>query len=187
MSNRWVALAIIFASFIQFTLNWFCIIPAFGAIVGELRLSFAQVGGIVGAFIAGYGIAHIPGGSIAERYGMRAAMLLGIAVETAGAGLSAWAPTLGTLLAARRAEEGGSWLVRVSLAGTGRWLRDLGRLEEGFAAGVPTMAELGDLLETTDSGFGRLTALRHSGQLAETPPHWALPSVPLGTHRAEWV
>ncbi len=93
--------------------------------------------------------------------------------------------TLAALL--RRAEEGGSWLVRVSLAGTGHWLRGLGRLEDGFAASVPTMADLGPLLETTDSGFGRLTALRHSGQLAETPPYWALPSVPLGTHKAEWV
>lgn len=93
--------------------------------------------------------------------------------------------TLAALL--RRAEEGGSWLVRVSLAGTGRWLRGLGRLEDGFAAGIPAMAELGDLLETTDSGFGRLTALRHAGQLAETPPHWALPAVPLGTHEAAWT
>ena len=43
MTNRWAALAIIFVSFIQFTLNWFCIIPAFGSIVGEMGLSFAQV------------------------------------------------------------------------------------------------------------------------------------------------
>lgn len=124
MNNRWVALAIIFASFIQFTLNWFCIIPAFGAIVGEMRLSFAQVGGIVGAFIAGYGIAHIPGGWIAERYGMRTAMLLGIAVETAGAGLSAWAPTLGTLLAARFVcGVGGSIYLGSAVGLTAAWFR----------------------------------------------------------------
>ena len=71
MNNRWVALAIIFVSFLQFTLNWFCIIPAFGSIVGEMHLSFPQVGVIVGTFIAGYGIAHIPAGWIAERFGMR--------------------------------------------------------------------------------------------------------------------
>lgn len=124
MNNRWVALAIIFASFIQFTLNWFCIIPAFGAIVGEMRLSFAQVGGIVGAFIAGYGIAHIPGGSIAERYGMRTAMLLGIALETAGAGLSAWSPTLGTLLAARFVcGVGGSIYLGSAVGLTAAWFR----------------------------------------------------------------
>ncbi|WP_135470311.1 CoA transferase [Crenalkalicoccus roseus] len=86
----------------------------------------------------------------------------------------------------RRAEEGGSWHVRVSLAGTGRWLRGLGRLREGFAARVPGIGEIGDLLEEHDSGFGRLTALRHAGRLSGTPPRWDLPSVPLGTHPPRW-
>ena len=93
--------------------------------------------------------------------------------------------TLAALL--RRAEEGGSWLVRVSLAGTGRWLRGLGRLSEGFAVRAPAMEDIAHLLEDSDSGFGRLTAMRHAGQLAATPPHWDLPSVPLGRHPAAWV
>jgi len=88
--------------------------------------------------------------------------------------------TLAALL--RRAEEGGSWRVSVSLAGTGQWLRRLGRIEGAFGVPVPGMEALGDLLETGPSAFGTLTALRHSGLLAETPPHWALPPVPLGTH-----
>ena len=92
--------------------------------------------------------------------------------------------TLAALL--RRAEEGGSWHVRVSLVGTGMWLRGLGRLQEGFASPVKDMADIDDLLEQGDSGFGRLTAMRHAGQLAETPPFWDAPSVPLGTHPAEW-
>ena len=94
----------------------------------------------------------------------------------------------GTLAALmRRAEEGGSWLVRVSLAGTATWLRGLGRVAGDWALKAPEMAALEDLLEQTPSGFGRLTALRHSGWLPETPPHWALPAVPLGTHRAAWA
>lgn len=93
--------------------------------------------------------------------------------------------TLAALL--RRAEEGGSWLVRVSLAGTGRWLRGLGRLPDGFAAQAPGISDIADLLEESESGFGRLTAMRHAGQLAETPPRWDLPSMPLGTHEARWA
>ncbi|GAA0566763.1 CoA transferase [Craurococcus roseus] len=93
--------------------------------------------------------------------------------------------TLAALL--RRAEEGGSWHVRVSLAGTGAWLRGLGRLETGFAAPAPRFGEIGDLLEESDSGWGRLLALRHSGVLEGTPPRWALPSVPLGTHAPAWA
>ena len=88
----------------------------------------------------------------------------------------------------RRAEEGGSWHVRVSLAGTGAWLRGLGRLEEGFAGpAAPRFEEIGELLEDSDSGWGRLKALRHSGRLDRTPPRWALPSVPLGTHAPAWA
>jgi crotonobetainyl-CoA:carnitine CoA-transferase CaiB-like acyl-CoA transferase len=87
----------------------------------------------------------------------------------------------------RRAEEGGSWLVRVSLAGTGAWLRGLGRLADGFAAPDPGIDDVGDLLEESDSGFGRLRALRHSGRLEGKPPRWDLPAMPLGTHAAAWA
>ena len=66
-----------------------------------MHLSFPQVGVIVGTFIAGYGVAHIPAGWIAERFGMRSAMLLGIALESAGAGVTAWAPSFETLLVGR--------------------------------------------------------------------------------------
>ncbi len=125
MANRWVALAIIFLSFIQFTLNWFCIIPAFGGIAGEMHLSFNQIGLIVGAFIAGYGIAHIPGGWIAERYGMRAAILLGIGVETAGAGMTGWAPSYETLLVGRLlCGVGGSVYIGSAVGLTAAWFHD---------------------------------------------------------------
>ena len=43
-----------------------------------------------------------------------------------------------------------------------------------------------DLLEEADSGFGRLTFVRHAANLSETPPRWSRPSVPLGTHPPAW-
>lgn len=93
--------------------------------------------------------------------------------------------TLAALL--RRAEEGGSWLVRVSLIGTALWLRRLGRLADGFAVPAPRFEEIGDLLEEGGSGFGQLTALRHSGRLEATPPFWPLPAMPLGSHEPAWT
>lgn len=86
----------------------------------------------------------------------------------------------------RRATEGGSWHVRVSLARTGLWLRSLGRVPGGLAAHDPTAADIADLLEETASGFGRLTAIRHAAEMAETPAFWARPAVPLGTDPAAW-
>ncbi|EHL95279.1 III protein, CoA-transferase family [Acetobacteraceae bacterium AT-5844] len=86
----------------------------------------------------------------------------------------------------RRAVEGGSWQVDVSLAATGKWLRGLGRLEGGFAAHDPSRDDCREFLEESDSGFGRLNAVRHAGMLRDTPPFFARPSVPLGTDAAEW-
>ena len=94
---------------------------------------------------------------------------------------------LGALAALiRRATEGGSWHVQVSLAQTGHWLRGLGRAREGFACADPTLTEVADLLEEGPSGFGRLLAVRHAAQMSETPSHWSRPSVPLGTHAPAW-
>lgn len=85
----------------------------------------------------------------------------------------------------RRAESGGSWHVRCSLAQTGTWLRRLGRID-GVNCADPDFSDVRDLMEETPSGFGTLTALRHAATLSETPPLWARPSVPLGTHPPAW-
>lgn len=93
----------------------------------------------------------------------------------------------GAMLALRRqAEEGGSWLVRVSLAQTGEWLARLGRLERGVEAPEQTRDGVGDLLEASDSGFGRMEAVRHAARLAATPPAYARAAVALGSHAPAW-
>jgi crotonobetainyl-CoA:carnitine CoA-transferase CaiB-like acyl-CoA transferase len=87
---------------------------------------------------------------------------------------------------ARRHTEGGSWHVRVSLAQTGHWLRNLGRLPDGLQIPDTTLEAVKDLLATTPSGHGVLTAVRHSGLLTRTPARWDRPAMPLGTHSADW-
>jgi len=86
---------------------------------------------------------------------------------------------------ARRATQGGSWHVRVSLAQTGHWIRGLGRID-GLSAPDPSFGDVRDRLEESESGFGKLTAVRHAAVMSETPPRWARPSVPLGTHEPRW-
>jgi crotonobetainyl-CoA:carnitine CoA-transferase CaiB-like acyl-CoA transferase len=85
----------------------------------------------------------------------------------------------------RRAAQGGSWHVRVSLAQTGHWLRGLGRIE-GMHCRDPGFHDVRDRLDETASDFGRLTAVRHAADMSETPPHWLRASVPLGTHAPAW-
>lgn len=87
----------------------------------------------------------------------------------------------------RRMREGGSWHVEVSLARTGRWIRDLGRVDGGFDVPVPLAADVADLMETSESGWGRMNAVRHAAMLPATPARWIRPSVPLGGHAAAWA
>ncbi|MCX7383875.1 MAG: CoA transferase, partial [Alphaproteobacteria bacterium] len=88
--------------------------------------------------------------------------------------------TMAALL--RRAREGGSWKVSVSLAATARWLRGLGRLPVGLAAPEMTQEGIADFLEVT----GAVTAVRHAAQLSETPAFWHAPAAPLGSSAPAW-
>src|SRR5216117_3533002 len=90
---------------------------------------------------------------------------------------------------ARRAREGGSWLVRISLAQVGKWLVDLGEVPAASLKGVPeefSMAELDGWSTVSETPSGRLRHLKTAVQLSETPPYWARPAVPLGYHRPVW-
>ena len=86
----------------------------------------------------------------------------------------------------RRAEEGGSWRVRISLARTGHWIRGLPRVEGGFAVANPTQDDVADLLEKHESGFGPLTTARHAAVLEGIAAHPG-PAMPLGSSEAAWA
>jgi crotonobetainyl-CoA:carnitine CoA-transferase CaiB-like acyl-CoA transferase len=104
--------------------------------------------------------------------------------------LTGYLMAFGAMVAlARRAREGGSWLVRISLAQTGRWLVGRGEVSEAELKGVPqefTRAELERWTMVSDTPMGRLGHLAPVVRLSETPPRWARPSVPLGHHEPVW-
>ena len=87
---------------------------------------------------------------------------------------------------ARQSREGGSWHVRVSLAQTGRWLWNLGRVADGFKTEDLKAETVMPLIEEVASGFGPLRSVRHSAALSKTPPFWARPAMPLGSHPPQW-
>src|SRR6266853_2361543 len=87
---------------------------------------------------------------------------------------------------ARQSREGGSWHVRVSLAQTGRWLWNLGRVTDGFKTEDLKDECVKPFIEEIPSGFGPLRSVRHSAALSKTPAFWARPAMPLGSHPAEW-
>jgi crotonobetainyl-CoA:carnitine CoA-transferase CaiB-like acyl-CoA transferase len=87
---------------------------------------------------------------------------------------------------ARQAREGGSWHVRVSLAQTGDWLRNLGRVADGFKIEDLKAEAVAPWMEEIPSGFGPLRAVRHAAMLSKTPAFWASPAMPLGSHPPQW-
>jgi hypothetical protein len=86
----------------------------------------------------------------------------------------------------RQSREGGSWHVRVSLAQTGRWLWNLGRVTNGFKTEDLRKDAIGPFLEEVPSGFGSLSSVRHSAALSKTRAFWARPAMPLGSHLPQW-
>ncbi|AWM00264.1 CoA transferase [Bradyrhizobium amphicarpaeae] len=87
----------------------------------------------------------------------------------------------------RQVREGGSWHVRVSLAQTGRWLWNLGRLDGGLnTPDLTGEAVHAAFIESMPSGFGMLKAVRHAALLSATPARWSRPAMPLGSHPAQW-
>ena len=104
--------------------------------------------------------------------------------------LTGYLMAFGAMVAlARRAREGGSWLVRISLAQTGRWLVGRGQVPESELKDVPkefTPEEVEQWSMTSDTPMGKLRHLGPVVRLSETPPRWTRPSVPLGYHEPVW-
>lgn len=86
----------------------------------------------------------------------------------------------------RQAREGGSWQVRVTLAGVARWLRSLGPVAVRAQEWDQPRPDITPYLETLDSGFGRMRAVRHCAVLSRTAPGWERAAVPPGTDAPRW-
>lgn len=89
----------------------------------------------------------------------------------------------------RRVHEGGSWLVRISLAQVGRWLVSQGEIPEADLKNIPaefTPEEIASWSTVSDTPMGKLGHLGPVLSLSETPPRWVRTSVPLGHHDAVW-
>jgi len=104
--------------------------------------------------------------------------------------LTGYLMAFGALVALqRRTREGGSWLVRISLAQTGSWLVGHGQIPEAGLKDVAaefTAEELDRWSMASETPVGRLQHLGPVVQLSETPPRWARPSVPLGHNDSVW-
>ena len=80
-------------------------------------------------------------------------------------------------------------MVRISLAGTGHWIRRHGLLEPSVFGNAPDELpdnELESLMTESESPLGRLSHLAPVVQMSETPARWVKPAVPLGSSPPVW-
>lgn len=84
----------------------------------------------------------------------------------------------------RQREEGGSWMIRGSLAQTGHFLTSLGQVDH-LDHPEPTDSEVAPYLTRSSSSFGELTHVAAQGRL-DGRVSYDLPPVPVGTHPPAW-
>ena len=94
----------------------------------------------------------------------------------------------GALLAlARRAREGGSYHVRVSLCQTAMMIYRNGKTHHDNAPHELSVKEIEDLSIVSKTHLGEVKHLAPILDLSETPPFWEMPTPKLGENRARWV
>jgi crotonobetainyl-CoA:carnitine CoA-transferase CaiB-like acyl-CoA transferase len=92
---------------------------------------------------------------------------------------------LGAMMALRRrATEGGSWLVTASLSQTSMWFYRLGT--ELDRAAATSIGNVTAMMQACDTAYGHMQRLQPALRMSETPPHWTIPSAPLGSGEAIW-
>jgi crotonobetainyl-CoA:carnitine CoA-transferase CaiB-like acyl-CoA transferase len=121
-------------------------------------------------------------GIAAEQGGLESPRLLPAAATDY---ITGYLGAFGALVALeRRAREGGSYEVRVSLARSAMWLLASERVD-GTASGLDAEA-LAARMTSTDVEGGTIQHLAPVLELSETPPRWERPTVALGTHAPVW-
>jgi len=94
----------------------------------------------------------------------------------------------GVLLAlARRAREGGSYHVRVSLCRSGMYIYKQGQVSYPQPDMGLTQAELDAIMVESKGGHGTLKHLGPVLKMSETKPYWDKPSPVLGANEPEWA
>jgi MFS transporter, ACS family, D-galactonate transporter len=78
-------LAIIGLGFTVLTFNWFDVATAFPLIGAEFNAGLSSRSHLISLFIAGYGLAPIPGGMFATTIGMKRTLVAGLTLQVLAA------------------------------------------------------------------------------------------------------
>jgi len=103
-----------------------------------------------------------------------------------------WLGAMGTLAALkRRATEGGSYRVRISLARLSLWLLQMGVFDKSYARGIAGTegehAYLAPELFTAETPCGFYQGVTDQVRMSQTPGYYRFPLVPRGANQPQWL
>jgi len=148
MANRWVALAIVFVTRTSMGFQFQAVASVAPLIVGDLGLSYAQLGTLVGIYMLPGAFFALPGGIIGQRFGERRVVVAGLALMVAGGVITASAGSFAGAAAGRVVSGIGAVLMNILLT----------RLISDWFAGKELSTAMGVMLTSWPVGLGLATA-----------------------------
>src|ERR1700675_381946 len=113
MGNRWVALAIVFVTRTSMGLQFQTVASVAPPMLGELQLSYAQLGTLIGIYMLPGAFFALPAGVIGQRFGERRVVVAGLALMVAGSVLTAVARGFGAAATGRAVSGVGAVLMNI--------------------------------------------------------------------------
>src|SRR5687768_5393936 len=115
MPDRWLALTLIFVTRVSMSVQFQSIASVGPLVVDDLRLSYAQLGTLVGLYLLPGVALALPGGLIARRFGERRTVVCSLGVMVAGGLLTAWSESFAMAAAGRVLAGAGGVLMNMAL------------------------------------------------------------------------
>ena len=149
MSNRWVALIIVFLTRTSMGFQFQAVASVAPLMVQDLGLSYAQLGTLVGIYMLPGAFFALPGGVIGQRLGERRVVIAGLALMVLGGIVTASATGFAVAAAGRIVSGVGAVLMNILLA----------RLISDWFAGKELSTAMAVMLTSWPVGLGLATAL----------------------------
>lgn len=90
MSNRWIALAVVFVARLSLGFQFQSIASVSPLLVDDLHLTYTELGWLIGLFSLPGVVLAFPGGLLGRRFGERPVAVAGLALMALGALITAW-------------------------------------------------------------------------------------------------
>src|SRR5689334_15126302 len=113
VDSRWVALAVIFITRTSMGLQFQSVGSVGPLLVGELGLSYAQLGTLVGLYLLPGVALALPGGLLGQRLGDRRALIVSLIIMVAGGALTAGSSSFAGIATGRLGSGGGGVLMNI--------------------------------------------------------------------------